>query len=186
MGLGVCITLWASRRRQPGLSILQAETLQLIEYGKLHRCYRQLILADGNSSVNIVENLLEISDLNELKLPFRAMCRVAQLILPWNTSYTKLSTGSFIPLKKEEDNKENDTKQTTDSQPPVQASSPLAGPPISCTPCTTGQTSHGSSSQLNLPIMEPLLIQQRCLPCPRPGQVCLATPTQIHEQHNQH
>jgi len=53
------------------------------------------------------------------------MCRVAQLIVPWNTSYTTLLTGSFIPLKKEEDNKDNDTKQTTDSQPPVQTSSPL-------------------------------------------------------------
>jgi hypothetical protein len=78
------------------------------------------------------------------------MCRVAQLIVPWNTSYTTQLTGSFIPLKKEEDNKENDTKQTTDSQPTVQASSPLAGPPISWTPGTTGQTSYGSSSQLNL------------------------------------
>ncbi len=51
---------------------------------------RRLSLADGSQAVNIGENLKEVTDLAELKLAVRTMCRAAQLILPWNMAYNAI------------------------------------------------------------------------------------------------
>ena len=51
---------------------------------------RRLSLADGDKSINVGESLKEISDLEELKLAVRAMCRAAQYAQPWNQSYNAI------------------------------------------------------------------------------------------------
>jgi hypothetical protein len=53
-------------------------------------CTRRLSLADGDRSINVGESLKEISDIEELKLAVRAMCRAAQFALPWNQSYNAI------------------------------------------------------------------------------------------------
>jgi len=51
---------------------------------------KRLSLVDGDRSINVGESLKEISDLEELKLAVRAMCRAAQFALPWNQSYNAI------------------------------------------------------------------------------------------------
>jgi hypothetical protein len=91
MGLGGCVTMRGFKEMANPAS--PHNTLKLYSSSNMSSstgATRRLTLADGNSSVNIGENLKEISDLNELKLAVRAMCRAAQLILPWNASYNAI------------------------------------------------------------------------------------------------
>jgi hypothetical protein len=45
---------------------------------------KRLSLADGDWSVAIGDNMKEVSDRNGMRLAVRAMCRTAQLVMPWN------------------------------------------------------------------------------------------------------
>jgi hypothetical protein len=51
---------------------------------------KRLSLADGDRSVTIGDNMKEVSDLNEMRLAVRAMCRTAQLVMPWNMAYNAI------------------------------------------------------------------------------------------------
>ncbi len=51
---------------------------------------KRLSLADGDRSVTIGDNMKEVSDLNEIRLAVRAMCRTAQLVMPWNKAYNTI------------------------------------------------------------------------------------------------
>jgi len=51
---------------------------------------KRLSLVDGERSINVGESLKEVTDLEELKLAVRAMCRAAQLALPWNQSFNAI------------------------------------------------------------------------------------------------
>jgi hypothetical protein len=51
---------------------------------------RRLMLADKDSDVSICDSMREVSYLNELKLAMRALCKEAQFILPWNTSFNAI------------------------------------------------------------------------------------------------
>jgi hypothetical protein len=91
MGLGGCVTM----RGWKEMANLGSphNTLKLYSSSNMSSstgATRRLSLADGSQAVNIGENLKEVTDLAELKLAVRTMCRAAQLILPWNMAYNAI------------------------------------------------------------------------------------------------
>jgi hypothetical protein len=52
---------------------------------------KRLSLADRDCSVTIGDNMKEVSDLNEMRLAVRAMCRTAQLVMPCNMAYNAIN-----------------------------------------------------------------------------------------------
>lgn len=91
MGLGGCVTMrgW-KEMANPGSP---HNTLKLYSSSNMSSstgATKRLSLADGSQAVNIGENLKEVTDLAELRLAVRTMCRAAQLILPWNMAYNAI------------------------------------------------------------------------------------------------
>jgi len=91
MGLGGCVTMRGFKEMANPAS--PHNTLKLYSSSNMTSstgATKRLTLADGNSSVDIGDSMKEVSDMNELKLAVRAMCRAASLILPWNMAYNAI------------------------------------------------------------------------------------------------
>jgi hypothetical protein len=91
IGLGGCVTMRGFKEMHNPAS--PHNTLKLYSssnMGSQTGASRRLTLADGDRSVNIGDNMKEVSDLNEMRLAVRAMCRTAQLVMPWNMSYNAI------------------------------------------------------------------------------------------------
>ncbi len=69
-------------------------SLNMANMGSSTGATRRLTLADNDNTVSIGDNMREVSDLNELKLAVRGMCRTAKLVLPWDMAYN--ATDGFL------------------------------------------------------------------------------------------
>jgi hypothetical protein len=91
IGLGGCITMRGFKEiHNPGSPHITLKLFSSSNMGSSTAATKRLTLADGDRSVSIGDNMREVSDMNELKLAVRAMCRAAQLILPWNMSFNAI------------------------------------------------------------------------------------------------
>jgi hypothetical protein len=91
IGLGGCVTARGFKEiHNPGSPHLTLKLFSSSNMGSSTAATRRLTLADNDSAVSIGDSMREVSDLNELKLAMRALCRAAQLILPWNMSFNAI------------------------------------------------------------------------------------------------
>gem|GEM_PF-5631906 len=91
IGLGGCVTMRGFKEiHQPGSPHLTLKLFSSSNMGSSTGATKRLTLADGDTSVNIGDNMKEIHDLNEFKLAVRAMCRTAQLVMPWNMAFNSI------------------------------------------------------------------------------------------------
>jgi hypothetical protein len=91
IGLGGCITMRGFKEmHNPGSPHITLKLYSSSNMGSSTGATKRLTLADGDRSVSIGDNMKEVSDMNEFKLAVRAMCKAAQLILPWNMSFNAI------------------------------------------------------------------------------------------------
>ena len=91
IGLGGCVTTRGFKEiHNPGSPHLTLKLFSSSNMGSSTAATKRLTLADNDSSISIGDSMREVSDLNELRLAVRAMCRAAQLILPWNMSFNAI------------------------------------------------------------------------------------------------
>jgi hypothetical protein len=91
IGLGGCVTMRGFKEMHNPASPHNALKLySSSNMGSQRGATKRLSLADGDRSVAIGDNMREVSDLNEMWLAARAMCRTAQLVMPWNMAYNAI------------------------------------------------------------------------------------------------
>jgi hypothetical protein len=91
IGLGGCVTMRGFKEmHNPGSVHNTLKLYSSSNMGSSTGGTRRLTLADNDNTVSIGDNMREVTDLNELKLAVRAMCRTAQLVLPWNMAYNAI------------------------------------------------------------------------------------------------
>jgi len=91
IGLGGCVTARGFKEiHNPGSPHLTLKLFSSSNMGSSTAATRRLTLADNDCAVSIGDSMREVSDLNELKLAMRALCRAAQFILPWNMSFNAI------------------------------------------------------------------------------------------------
>jgi hypothetical protein len=99
IGLGCCVTMRGFKEMHNPAS--PHNTLKLYSssnMGSQTGATKRLSLADGDRSMNIGDNMKEVSDLNKMRLAVRTMCRNAQLVMPWPTApSTTSSTIATMP-----------------------------------------------------------------------------------------
>jgi hypothetical protein len=91
IGLGRCITMRRFKEMQnPGSPHINLTLFGSSNMGSSTGATKRLTLANGDRSVSIRDNLREVYDMNKFKLGVRALCRAAQLILPWNMAFNTI------------------------------------------------------------------------------------------------
>ncbi len=93
IGLGGCVTMRGFKEMHNPAS--PHNTLKLYSSSNIRSqtgATKSLSLAEGDRSVTIGDNMKEVSDLNEMRLAVRAMCRTAQLVMPWNMAYNAIDS----------------------------------------------------------------------------------------------
>jgi hypothetical protein len=91
IGLGGCVTMRGFKEMHNPAS--PHNTLKIYSssnVGSQTGATKRLSLADRDRSVTLGDNMKEVSDLNEMRLAVRAMCRTAQLVMPWNMAYNAI------------------------------------------------------------------------------------------------
>jgi hypothetical protein len=85
IGQGGCVTMRGFKEmHNPGSPHNMLKLYSSSNMGSQGGATKRLSLADGNRSVAIGDNMKEVSVRNEMRLAVRAMCKTAQLVMPWN------------------------------------------------------------------------------------------------------
>jgi len=74
----------------PSSSKLQVKQFSSVNMTTAASVSRKLMLADGDTAINVGDNLAEIVDLKTFEHAMRVLCTAARMIMPWNYAFEAL------------------------------------------------------------------------------------------------